>query len=202
MDQQEALNKINEIHTIIESSNRGLISGERMMAMGALVTLIPALEIPTQGLTFGHPIGGESAGLVSMILHIVFYFGLFKLFSKLLPYKKENNRDQHPLIRKAFSLRGPFMVCIFGTMIVFAMIGHYEFIHPIVFVLLGLMWSLFGRFTIPMVTYIAYSYIGLGLVYLYLNQMHIPYLWAYMVAYNGISYFVMGLFLKKEQALV
>jgi hypothetical protein len=202
MDQQEALEKINEIHTIIESSNRGLISGERMMAIGALVALIPALEIPTKGLTFGYDIGGENAGLISMVIHILFYWGLFSLFSKLLPFKKDNNRDQHPLIRKAFSLRGPFMVCIFGTMIVFSVIHRYEFIHPIVFVLLGLMWSLFGRFTIPMVTYIAYSYIGLGLVYLYLNQMSIPYLWAYMVAYNGISYFIMGLFLKKEQALV
>lgn len=201
MDQQEALKKINEIHSIMESSNRALISGERMMAMGALIALIPILEISTQGLTFGYELG-PNGGLIIMLVHIIFYWGLFSGLSKILPYKKKSAQDQHPLIKKAFSLKTPFMVCIFGVMVAFAAIGKYEFIHPIVFVLLGLMWSLFGRFTIPAVTYIAYSYIGLGLIYLYLNQMSIPYLWAYMVVYNGLSYFAMGLFLKKEQALV
>ncbi|MCC2678418.1 MAG: rane protein [Pseudobdellovibrio sp.] len=198
MDQQEALNKINEIHSIMESSNRALFSGERMMVMGALISLIPLLEISTKGLTFGY----EMNSVVVMIMHIVFYWGLFSLIGRFLPYKKKDSADLHPLIKKAFSLKFPFMVGIFGTMIAFAMVGKFELIHPVVFVLLGLMWCVFGRFSIPAVTYIAYSYIGLGLIYIYLSQMQIPYLWAYMVVYNGLSYFAMGLFLKKEQALV
>jgi len=174
IDQQEALNKINEIHSIMESSNRALFSGERMMVMGALIALIPVLEIFSKGLTFGY----EVNDVAIMVVHIVFYWGLFSMIGKVLPYKKKSAQDLHPLIKKAFSLKVPFMVGIFGTMIAFAMVGKFELIHPVVFVLLGLMWCVFGRFSIPAVTYIAYSYIGLGLVYIYLRKKTYRLFWS------------------------
>lgn len=200
MNQSEALQKIDEIHRVIESSNRGIFSGERMMVNGFLVALIPILEILTQGLTFGHKFGDNTVAIM-MAIHFVFYWLLFKGVMKAIPYKKTNPSQQHPLINKAFSLGKLFGLTIFAVAVVLCLTKQYQLIHPMVFIILGLMFSIYGRFTVPMVSYIAYSYIAFGLVYLYLNQFEIPYLWAYMVVYNGLSYIVMGLFLRKQTAI-
>ena len=198
MDQKEALEKINEIHGVIESSNRGIFSGEKMIVIGALVTLVPVIEMALSQLnSLFH--GGDAAPIL-MILHTVFWMALFYGVGKVMPWKVKGSQTMHPLIEKAFSLKTPFMLCIFGIMVTFASIGRYEFIHPLVLVVLGLMFSLYGRFTIPAVTYIAYSYIVLGFIYLYVSQMQvIPNLWIYIVVYNGLTYVLMGLFLKREQ---
>ena len=199
MDHNEALKKINEIHGVIEGSNKALFSGERMMVIGAMLTLIPVVELTTDGLTFGHEFG-ENAAMIIMALHSLFYWGLFAAVGKMLPFKKFGREENHPLIKKAFSLKTPFIVCIFGVMFALAAVHQYQFIHPMVFVFLGLMFALYGKFTIPAVSYIAYSYIGLGFVYIYLTQFHIPNLWIYLLVYNGLSYIAMGMFLRKEQA--
>lgn len=199
MDQNEALLKINEIHNVIEGSNKAIFSGERMMVIGAMLLLIPVIEVASQGLSFGADFG-DNAGIIIMAIHTLFYWGLFSVVGKILPFKGFKREENHPLIKKAFSLKTPFIVCIFGVMFAFAAIQQWQFIHPMVFVFLGLMFSLYGKFTIPAVSYIAYSYIGLGFVYIYLTQFHIPNLWIYMLVYNGLSYIAMGLFLRKEQA--
>jgi hypothetical protein len=199
MNQSEALQKINEIHSVIESNNKALFSGERLMVIGLMAALIPIIEVTTQGLTFGHQFGENAVPLI-MLLHTIFYWGLFAGVIKIIPFKKTPKSEQHPLISKAFSLTRPFTIAIFGVMIALALVKQYQLIHPVVFILLGLMFSLYGRFTIPIVSYIAYSYIALGLVYIYLNQMQIPYLWMYMVVYNGLSYIAMGVFLRKGNA--
>lgn len=199
MNQNEALLKINEIHNVIEGSNKAIFSGERMMLIGAMLTLIPAIEVLTQGLTFGADFGPQ-AGVIITAVHTVFYWVLFTLAGKLSPFKRKDHAEAHPLIKKAFSLRTPFVICIFGVIFAFAAIHQFQYIHPLVFVFLGLMFSLCGKFTIPAVSYIAYSYIGLGFVYIYLTQFQIPNLWIYMLVYNGLSYIAMGLFLRKEQA--
>ena len=198
MDSNEALLKINEIHKVIESSNKAIFSGERMIVTGAIVTIIPVIEIATQYLTFGYRFG-ENAGLFISIIHTIFYWALFALVGKLNPYKKTNPDEQHPLIKKAFSLGRPFFVSIIGMIIALSIVEEFQLIHPLVFILLGLLFNLYGRFTTNAMVYIAWSYIFLGFIYMILMKYQIPHLWIYMTVYNGLSYIAMGLFLRKEQ---
>lgn len=197
MDSNEALLRINEIHKVIESSNKAIFSGERMMVTGVFVTLIPAIELITRYLTFGYDFGAN-AGMYIAVIHTIFYWGLFSLIGKVSPFKKSSGQ-QHPLIEKAFSLARPFFVSIMGLVFVLSFIEQYQLIHPIVFVLLGLLFNLYGRFTTKAVTYIAWSYIFLGFAYALLTKMQIPNLWIYMTVYNGLSYIAMGIFLLKER---
>lgn len=198
MDSKEALLKINEIHQVIESSNKAIFSGERMIVTGVLVTLVPVVEIATQFLTFGHDFG-ENAGIMIALIHTAFYWLLFSMVGRFSPFKKTNPDQQHPLIAKAFSLGRPFFVSIIGMIIALSVVGQSQLIHPFVFILLGLLFNLYGRFTIDAVRYIAWSYIVLGFIYTLLTKSQIPNLWIYMTVYNGLSYVVMGLFLRKEQ---
>lgn len=195
--QQEALNQIAEIHKVIEGSNKALFSGERMMVMGVLITLIPLIEKMTTYLTFGHDFGPD-AGMIIALIHTAFYWTLFTVVGRLLPFKKSTQANSHPLIQKAFSLSRPFMISIFGLIFVLSLVNQFQLIHPMSLILLGLMFSLYGRFTIPAVTYIAWTYIFIGLAYAAVSNQNIPGLWIYLTAYNGISYFVMGWFLRKE----
>ena len=202
MDSKEALDKINEIHNVIESSNKALFSGDRMITIGVLVCLIPLIEMGTHHLTFGHDFG-ENGGLIISLIHTAFYWILFSSIGKWRKNgKKENQDQQHPLIKKAFGLGRPFVVCIIGLVIVLSMVGQYQLIHSVTLILLGLLFNLYGRFTIPAVTYISWSYILIGLIYAALSNQHFHNLWIAVLLYNGISYIVMGYLLKKEQRAV
>jgi hypothetical protein len=198
MNSNEALQKINEIHQVIEGSNKAIFSGKRMIANGVLVTLIPLIEISTQFLTFGYDFG-ENSGLKISLIHTVFYWALFSLLSKLPPFKKTDKNQTHPLIRKAFSLGKPFLFSIIGSIIALSVIGQFQLIHPITLILIGLLFNLYGKFTIPAVSYIAWSYIILGIAYIIMSKGQIPNLWIYVTVYNGLSYVAMGMLLSREQ---
>lgn len=200
MDTKEALERIEEIHKVIESSNQAIFSGERMIVIGLLVALIPVIELLTKHLTFGVDFG-TNAGLVIALTHTVFYWALFTFVGRVLPFKKLNRETLHPLIKKAFSIKRPFMFAIFGVVFSLAAIGQYQLIHPVVFVLLGFLFSLYGRFSIPAVSYIAWSYVVVGVAYAYLTKFEVPNLWIYMTIYNGLGYVVMGAALRKEARL-
>ena len=199
METNEALKRIDEISKIIESSNRVLFSGERMMIIGIMVALIPLLEWATHYMTFGYDFGSNSTFLITLI-HTVFYWALFALVGRLLPWKVDR-ADMHPLIKKAFALSVPLLVAIFGVVFVFAGIGQAQLIHPVVFLLLGFLFSIYGKFSIPAVSYIAWSYIFIGLIYAYLTQFNLANAWVYFTVYNGLSYVLMGYFLRKARAV-
>jgi len=198
MDNQEALCKINEIHQVIEGSNQALFSGDRMIAIGIGVALIPVIEWLTHGLTFGIEFG-PNRDFIIMLIHTVFYWALFGIGFRALPFKKMDRNQLHPLIRKAFSIYKPFLVGLFGLIFAFSAINQGQLIHPVVFILLGLFFSLHGRFSIPAVSYIAWSYIIIGPLYAYMTKFNIPNLWTYLTVYNGLSYVVMGLFLRRAR---
>ena len=200
METNEAIKRIDEISKIIESSNKVLFSGERMMVIGFMVALIPALEWATQYMTFGHDFGTNSTFLITLI-HTVFYWALFALVGKFLPWTKMDRTDMHPLIRKTFALTMPILISIFGVVFIFASIGQAQLIHPVVFLLLGFLFSIYGKFSIPAVSYIAWSYIFVGLIYAYLTQYNLPNAWVYFTVYNGLSYVLMGYFLRKARAI-
>lgn len=201
MELQEALNKIDEISTVIKSSNTALFSGQRMILNGVLLLLIPLIGSLTQWLTFGHDFGVYQTAYIA-IANTLFYWGLSILSGRIFPRSKklqEHKESQHPLIKKAFSITRPILFSIIGVVFVFSLTQHAEFIYPVVLILLGIMFSIFSLFTIPVVSYFAWSYIFCGLLHLYLIQYNISYLGFYFLIYNGLSYIFMGYLLSQEE---
>lgn len=198
MDTKEAMEKIDEINTIIQSSNRAIFSGERMMVIGALVALIPVIEWVTHHLTFRYDFGSHADLIVTMV-HTVFYWGLFTFVGRAMPFKKLDRGNLHPLIRRAFSVGRPLVVSIIGVVFVFSAIDQPQLIHPVVFLLLGILFILYGKFSIPAVTCIAWSYIVVGLAYALLTRYSFPNMWVYFTVYNGLSYVLMGYFLRQAR---
>lgn len=198
MDTNEALKKIEEISKVMESSNRAIFSGERMIVIGIIVALIPVIEWATHSLTFGYDFGNQ-APLIIIAIHTVFYWALFTFVGRVLPIKKMVRNELHPLIQKAFTVSKPFMVALIGMIFMLAAIEQYQFIHPIVFILLGFLFSIYGRFSIPAVSYIAWSYIIVGLVCTYLTRFNLPTAWIYFTTYNGLSLVAMGYFLRRAR---
>ncbi|MBI5631756.1 MAG: hypothetical protein HY921_12835 [Elusimicrobia bacterium] len=193
----EAMKQIEEIHKVIEGSNKAIFSGGRMIAIGIIVTLIPAIEWVTQGLTFGIE-ALSHLGMATILIHTGFYWGLCSLAGKLLHYKKMDPSDLHPLIQKAFGVKKAFLFALIGTICSFSAIGQGQLIHPMVFILLGFLFSLYGMFSISAVSYIAWSYLFCGVVYAYLTKFNIPYLPLGFALYNGLSLIMMGFCLRKE----
>ncbi len=201
MEAQEALRKIEEINAVIQSSNKALFSGKHMALYGVMLLLIPLIGGTTQWLTFGHEFG-EYQTVYTSLANIFFYWSLAVLIGRMVPrsnYYRKSRATLHPLIQKAFSLTKPIVFSIIGVVIVLSITNHSEFIYPVVLILLGLMFSILGKFSIPSVSYIAWSYIFCGLLHFYLIQFKIPYLGFYFLAYNGLSYILMGFLLSKEE---
>lgn len=201
MEVKEAILKIEEIHSVIQSSNKALFSGRHMTLYGIMVLLIPVIGTITRWLTFGFDFGNYQT-MYTAVANTLFFWGLSVLIGKLIPrssYYREKKEHLHPLIKKAFSLTNPIVASIFGVVIILSLAGQSQFIYPFVLVLLGVMFSVFGRFTIPVVSYIAWTYIFCGLLHFYLLQFNIPYLSFYFLVYNGLTYILMGSFLSRAE---
>lgn len=199
MKTEEALLKIEEINSIIQSSNRALFSGRHMMLYGIIVLLIPLIGMATQWLTFGHDFG-TLQGPYTAIANTMFFWALSVGLSKILPKSKSvREQNQHPLIQKAFSISRPIMFAVMGVVAVFSLIGLGWVIYPVVLILIGIQFSVFGTFTIKPVSYLAWSYIAAGLLLAYLHSFEIPNLTFYFLVYNGITYILMGVLLQKAE---
>lgn len=198
MEKQEALKKIEEINTVIQASNKALFSGRHMAIYGIIILLIPIIGYCTDWLTFGYEFGNYKMAYISMA-NTAFFWGLAILIGRYIPRSTSYKQVLHPLIEKSFSITRPIMVAILGVVVVFSLMNQGAFIYPVVLILLGLMFSVFGKFSIPAVSYFAWSYIFCGLLHLYLNQFHIPYLGFYFLFYNGLSYLLMGFLLSREE---
>lgn len=197
MDTNEALRKIDEINEVLQSSNRAVFSGRALMLYGIVVLFIPLIGIGTQWLTFGHDFGRFHVLYVTLS-NSVFYWALMAGLRRVLVGEKRERAD-HPLIRQAFSATKPALGAIFAAIFSLAVIGQPQFIYPVVMLLLGVMFSIYGRFTIPAVSWFAWSFIAAGAVQIVLTKQEIPYLPFYFLAYNGLAYIVMGLLLLREE---
>jgi len=203
MNAQEAAEKIDEMNTIIQSSNKILFSGKLMVSLGVLIFTFPLIGYYTQWLTFGHDFG-PLEGIYLPVANAFFFWGLSLAVSFFFNRFKEvgiAREPAHPLIRKAFSILGPVCFSIAGIIIVFSLAGLWKYIYPMIFIILGLLFSIYGKFTVPAMVYIAWSYVFAGLLFIYLRKYDIPFLDLYFMAYHGLSYVAMGFFLmRKEKA--
>ena len=204
MDKEQALKQIEEMSRLISASNRYLFCGPQMMFYGVLVMLIPVIEKYSVYLTFGYDFNkfGMWSPYVVCVIHIVFYWTLFSMFGKIVVQKfgSKNKLELHPLIHKAFRLYKPIVFSIFGIILMLAPMGEPgRFILPFVLILVGILFNLYGRFSLKIVSWISWSYIFLGLVYGHLTQYEAARnMWMFITTYWGLSYIVMGYYLHKE----
>ncbi len=201
METKEALKKIEEINAVIQSSNKALFSGRHMALYGVMLLLIPVIGHTTDWLTFGHDFGSYETAYTS-IANTLFYWGLANIIGMFVPRSdlyKSRKQTLHPLIGKAFSITRPIVFAIIGVVLVLSFTNQTEYIYPVVLILLGLMFSMFGKFSIPAVSYVAWSLIACGLLHFYLIPNRIPHLGMYFLAYNGLAYLMMGFLLTKEE---
>lgn len=197
----EAFVQVEEILKVINGSNKAFLSGERMICSGITICLAPVIELVTKGMTFEIGIPATYEALV-VILHIAFYWGLFQLLSilsdKLFATRKEESGSSHPLIIKAFKVYNVFWVAIIGLGISLSIVNQGQLIHPLVFVLLGFLFYLYGQFSNKLVRLIAWSYIILGIFYIFMTKFNIENLWIYFILYQGISLILLGNYLRKR----
>jgi hypothetical protein len=201
MKPSEALEKIEEINAIVKSSNRILFSGRMMMAIGGLCLAIPLIGWGTQWLTFGHDFGSHEELYVSLANAIFFSglgFALFRIYSRVKGIR-EVRQATHPLIRRAFSVSVQFWVAFIGLAVVFAATGQVKYLYPINYVLIGLLYSTFGKFTNPAVSLFAWSYILGGLLCFWLASFLDPWLYEVMLAYQALSFLALGGYLLKKE---
>jgi len=200
METQEALKKIEEINAVIQSSNKAVFSGRPMILAGILALVaMPTVNL-TNGFTFGHDFGVYQDGY-SAFVSIIFFYTLAYILSKFIPGTSFSSRKKslHPTIRKAFGISQHIGITILGVVGVLSLTNQTELIYPLVLILIGLMFTIYGSFSNKQITIIAWSYIFCGLLHLYLNQYHIPQLGMYFLIYNGLSYIYMGVILLKEE---
>ena len=202
MNTQQALKKIDEIHSIVQASNRALVSGKLILIYGSMFILIPPFGYATQWLTFGHDFGPYQA-IYLPLANGFFFWGLAILIGKLpfLKDRKTPDSPLHPLIRKAFSMVRPISVSLAGIIIVLSVTGQARFIYPMIFIILGILFSIYGKFSSPQWGVMAWAYIFGGLLFFYLRSLEIPLLDFYFLVFQGLSYLAMGWFLvEKEKA--
>ncbi len=105
----------------------------------------------------------------------------------------------HPLIRRAFSVSSQFWVAFFGIAVVFAVTGQVKYLYPVNYVLIGLLYSTFGKFSDPAVSLFAWSYILGGLLCFWLASFLDPWLYDFMLAYQALSFLALGGYLLKKE---
>jgi|SRR5579859_2269167 len=200
MDAKKAVEKIEEINTILQASNRVLLSGKIWIVWGLIWLSVLPIGYFTQWLTFGHDFGPYQIAYIS-IANTIFYWSLAVGIIKLVSSKRSEKYQAslHPLIRKAFSISLPASVSIAGIVLVFALTGQWKFISPMVLIILGMMFWTFGKFSVPAVSYFAWSYIGAGLLFLYLRSFEIPSLDLYFWAFYVLTTLSMGFFMMRME---
>ena len=188
---QEALRKIDEIHEILSAGDQIALSRKKMCLIGLLILSIPLIEWATQSLTFGFDFGDHASFKITLV-HIGFYWGLSRLMS--LAWRNDGHReDRHPIVRKAFAIIRPYWMSCAAVSVAFVMAGQPEFIYPVILILMGILFNLYGRFSSRTVLAVSWSYIVLGaLAIAFMNRL--PEWTGYALnVYQGLSFIGMGL---------
>jgi hypothetical protein len=193
MQKEEALKQIELITKTMNADNQILLSPPMLVIIGILLCLMPVIEFTTDGLTFGISMMTTSTVI---IIHWVVYIILFGGISKAAHHylKLKSNSSNNPILKKVFKIKLPLLVSIFGTALIFSITGNGTLVFPVIMILLGLLYNLFGQFSIKIVRIFSWTYILAGFLMVYLSQFNLSLLVPMLfVIYLGASYIVMGL---------
>lgn len=88
---------------------------------------------------------------------------------------------------------------MFTTIIVLSTCGYGNLAFPFVYILLGLIYNLFGRFSLDIIRKISISYILIGIISIFFVKNYSNIYWQFMLIYLGITYIFMGKILEKNR---
>ena len=204
MQQKELNQHIQYISEALEASNQALFSGLHMILAGIGIILIPLIEwVFSRLLNLNLWQHYTQVTTVNVILHVLFYWLLFYLIHRLADHitGQKTVLIGHPLIRKAFDVHKPIVYSILGIVIVFLAMGYGQLIFPMVFILLGILLNLYGRFSTKVIYYISWSLILVGLLGVLVSKSDVNYLWIIGTSYLGLSYIIMGYSCKTKEGV-
>lgn len=191
-----ALRQIDDIYAILHNNLKAVISGPLMIATGLAVLCIPLMELIFN--QYLDPLFANAAASVAMaapfLIRTIFYWTLFMGISKTFKRHKPN-----PLIAKLFAVGKFFPLIPLAVGASLGATGHSNLIMPMVMVLIGLLFLLFGQFTQTIVSLTASSLIVAGILGIWLTTLTIPHLWMYLLAFEGCAFIGMGLVLQHTQ---
>ncbi len=129
MGKNETLRQHESVAQAIEAGNKIFLSGSHMIVFGILVLLVPVIELGSSYLSFG--IGVLRYPSVNAIIHVVFYWVLFRTAHYIVSNKKEHQKTSNPAIKKALTVCMPILVSIFGSVIALLSSGYDTLVCPI-----------------------------------------------------------------------
>lgn len=189
-----AMRQIDDIYAVVHNNLKAALSGPLMIATGLMVMAIPAIELLFKQLVDPFVMSMTGSSIILFGLKTLFYWTLFTSISSLFKRQKPN-----PFIAKLFAVVKffPFIPLAVGAALGVA--GYTELVAPIVLVLIGVLFLIFGQFSARAVSLLASNLIIAGIVGIWLTTFAISHLWAYLLVYAGLSYVVLGLVLQQMQ---
>lgn len=196
---QEAFQQIDDIYGLIKGNLKGAISGAQMVAVGVVIILIPLLELFFKQAIDPYMIRifDLAAPYIIFLLRTVFYWSLFTMISR--KFDKSENVTHNMLVKKVFDVGIFFPIIPISTAAMLGLIGQADLIAPIMLILIGTLFVLFGQFASSIVSIVAWANIIAGLIGIYVTTYMIDSLWAYLVIYQGLTFIVMGFVLRYMQ---
>jgi hypothetical protein len=175
-------------------------SGILTLFLGGLILLLPAIEIPSQQLTFGMDLGTSSPYLLP-IIHVVFYLALFSALRFLVEKKWPDEKGQapHPALAETLAFHRPVIFAICGSFLMLGFLGLEQLIYPFFLILFGILVNFYGRFSRTAMGWAGWSYIVLGLLFGVVTKNGPPNLWVYFNTYLGLSLIFTGISIRKER---
>lgn len=192
--QQKALQQLNLIQQVIQGNQRLLFNGRRLIIIGVILGLIPLFEAGLARI-----IPEQLATLWQVLLRIAFYYAISWLGIKFFAKKKSAAKVPLPTtLNNAFQLHGVILKVMVLLDLVLGFCGYADLILPLNFILLGLLFNLFSRFTLKALAVVSWSYILLGLLGIAFRDYLTPNCWQIELLYLGVSYILMGVLLERR----
>jgi hypothetical protein len=200
MTREEALRQIEEMNSALEASNRLMPSAVLTLFIGGLILLLPAIEIPSQQLTFGMNLG-PGRQYILPIIHVVFYMMLFVGLKFVVEKKWPDQKAQapHPALAETLAFHRPVIFAICGSFLMLGFLGLEQLIYPFFLILFGVLINLYGRFSQTAMSWAGWSYIVVGLVFGAITKNASPSIWVYFNTYLGLSLIYVGISVRKER---
>ncbi len=187
---KEALAQIELMHQLVSGNDKLFFSGRKIIVIGVILCLV----VPCESV-FTSLLAGINSPL-QILARIAFYWVLSWLGIRIFAKKNVSNVNLTPTLQSVLTLHNVILQILILLDIALAIGGFSDLILSFNFILLGLLFNLFGRFTFKVLIGVAWSYIVLGLASLALHQFLPDWAWIAELYYLGISYVAMGVFIE------
>lgn len=187
---KEALAQIELMHQLVSGNDKLFFSGRKIIVIGVILCLV----VPCESV-FTPLLAGINSPL-QILVRIAFYWALSWLGIRLFAKKNVSNVNLTPTLQSVLTLHNVILQILILLDIALEIGGFSDLILSFNFILLGLLFNLFGRFTFKVLIGVAWSYIVLGLASLALHQFLPDWSWIAELYYLGISYVAMGVFIE------